>query len=399
MAVSSQEVLDALTHLKLPASGQSLSESGRLSDIVVQGERVMFSIAVDATEVPAMEEVRRAAQEIVEAMPDVAQALVSLTADRPAGSTGGESAPAQAGQASADPRTGPQPRATEDARPQCGAAADSGRENMSSPWLPARAASAKSTTACNIALGLVALGLKVGVLDADIYGPSMPKLFGLSGKPKAGPDRKIIPLENYGLKVMSIGFMVDEETPMIWRGPMVMSAITQMLREVNWGELDVMIVDMPPGTGDAQTHHGPGHAASSGAVIVSTPAGSRASRCASRRGHVPAHRNPGSGDRGEHGDLYLPQLRPYRAHLRPWRGAAGGGKARRTLSRRGYPPQHGDPREFGCRASGYGGGTGEPLCDCLSWHRVGVVGQSQCRDFPKRGAGDRIRMTPGQAEQ
>ncbi len=269
MAVSSQEVLDALTHLKLPASGESLSQSGRLSEIVVQGERVMLSIAVDATEAPAMEEVRRAAQEIVTAMPGVTQALVSLTADRPAGSAGGQSAAAQGGQAAAGPRPVRSPGQPKTPGPNAAPQQIPGVKHVVAV-ASGKGGVGKSTTACNIALGLVALGLKVGVLDADIYGPSMPKLFGLSGKPKAGPDRKIIPLENYGLKVMSIGFMVDEETPMIWRGPMVMSAITQMLREVNWGELDVMIVDMPPGTGDAQLTMAQATPLS-GAVIVSTP--------------------------------------------------------------------------------------------------------------------------------
>ncbi|MCZ0737830.1 Mrp/NBP35 family ATP-binding protein, partial [Phreatobacter sp. AB_2022a] len=128
----------------------------------------------------------------------------------------------------------------------------------------------KSTTACNLALGLAAEGLKVGILDADIYGPSLPKLLGLSGKPRVIEGRTLAPLERFGLKVMSIGFMVDEETPMIWRGPMVMSAITQMLREVAWGDLDVLVVDMPPGTGDAQLTMAQATPLA-GAVIVSTP--------------------------------------------------------------------------------------------------------------------------------
>ena len=128
----------------------------------------------------------------------------------------------------------------------------------------------KSTTACNLALALLAQGLKIGVLDADIYGPSMPKLFGLHGKPRVVSGRILEPLDGYGVKVMSIGFMVEEETPMIWRGPMVMSAITQMLREVAWGELDVLVVDMPPGTGDAQLTMAQATPLA-GAVIVSTP--------------------------------------------------------------------------------------------------------------------------------
>jgi ATP-binding protein involved in chromosome partitioning len=128
----------------------------------------------------------------------------------------------------------------------------------------------KSTTAVNLALGLQALGLRIGILDADIYGPSLPRLLGLSGRPEAISGRTLRPMERYGLKVMSMGFLVEEETPMIWRGPMVISALTQMLREVAWGELDVLVVDMPPGTGDAQLTMAQ-QVALAGAVIVSTP--------------------------------------------------------------------------------------------------------------------------------
>ena len=119
-------------------------------------------------------------------------------------------------------------------------------------------------------MGLATLGLKVGVHDADIYGPSVPKIFGITGKPRLVSGRTLAPMEAYGLKIMSIGFLIDEETPMIWRGPMVISAITQMLREVAWGELDVLVVDMPPGTGDAQLTMAQ-QTPLAGAVIVSTP--------------------------------------------------------------------------------------------------------------------------------
>ena len=128
----------------------------------------------------------------------------------------------------------------------------------------------KSTTAVNLALGLQAIGLKVGMLDADIYGPSLPRLLRLKGRPEPVRGRVLMPLEGYGLKVMSMGSLVDEETPMIWRGPMVISALTQMLREVAWGELDVLVVDMPPGTGDAQLTMAQ-QVPLAGAVIVSTP--------------------------------------------------------------------------------------------------------------------------------
>ncbi|MGE3626662.1 MAG: iron-sulfur cluster carrier protein ApbC, partial [Hyphomicrobiales bacterium] len=128
----------------------------------------------------------------------------------------------------------------------------------------------KSTTAVNLALAFQANGLKVGVLDADIYGPSMPRLLGITGRPQPVQGNVLKPMEGYGLKVMSMGFLVEEDTPMIWRGPMVMSALTQMLKEVAWGELDLLVVDMPPGTGDAQLTMAQ-QVPLAGAVIVSTP--------------------------------------------------------------------------------------------------------------------------------
>ena len=128
----------------------------------------------------------------------------------------------------------------------------------------------KSTTSCNLALGFAAIGLKTGILDADVYGPSQPKLFGLRGKPRLVGPRMLEPMERFGVKVMSIGFLVEEDLAMIWRGPMVISAITQMLREVAWGELDILVVDLPPGTGDAQLTMAQ-QTPLTGAVIVSTP--------------------------------------------------------------------------------------------------------------------------------
>jgi ATP-binding protein involved in chromosome partitioning len=128
----------------------------------------------------------------------------------------------------------------------------------------------KSTTALNLALGLRDLGLRVGLLDADIYGPSVPRLTGIHEKPQLNDERKMIPIPRFGLSIMSIGFLVEEDTAMIWRGPMVMSAITQMLRDVAWGTLDILVVDMPPGTGDAQLTLAQ-NVPLKGAVIISTP--------------------------------------------------------------------------------------------------------------------------------
>jgi ATP-binding protein involved in chromosome partitioning len=259
VAISTQEVLQALSTVKLPASGGTLTASGRLSDIVAEGERIMFAIAIDPSEASAMEPVRRAAEEAVRRLPGAGQVLVTLTADRPVPKGPITQSPERAGIQPGRPAGAPQARAQAIPGVKHVIAVASGKGGVG-----------KSTTACNIALGLRSLGLKVGILDADIYGPSMPKLFGLHGKPRVLSGRILEPLDGYGVKVMSIGFMVDEETPMIWRGPMVMSAITQMLREVAWGELDVLVVDMPPGTGDAQLTMAQATPLS-GAVIVSTP--------------------------------------------------------------------------------------------------------------------------------
>ncbi|HET8611182.1 MAG TPA: Mrp/NBP35 family ATP-binding protein, partial [Sphingomonas sp.] len=129
----------------------------------------------------------------------------------------------------------------------------------------------KSTVAANLAVALARQGHKVGLLDADIYGPSQPRMMGISGRPSTTPDgKRLKPMESYGVKCMSIGFLVNEETPMIWRGPMVIGALEQLLRDVEWGPLDLLVVDMPPGTGDAQLTMAQ-RVPLAGAIIVSTP--------------------------------------------------------------------------------------------------------------------------------
>jgi ATP-binding protein involved in chromosome partitioning len=256
LAITREEVLQALATVKVGGDGGSLASSGRLSDIVIDANgRVMFSIAIDPAEAPAIEPVRRAAEAAVKALPGAAGVFASLTADRPPGRVHATSPAPTPGR----PAHAPSPRAQIIPGVTHVIAVASGKGGVG-----------KSTTACNLALALLAQGLRIGVLDCDIYGPSMPKLFGLHGKPRVISGRILEPLDGYGVKVMSIGFMVEEETPMIWRGPMVMSAITQMLREVAWGELDVLVVDMPPGTGDAQLTMAQATPLA-GAVIVSTP--------------------------------------------------------------------------------------------------------------------------------
>jgi len=128
----------------------------------------------------------------------------------------------------------------------------------------------KSTFAVNLAVAISELGKKVGILDADIYGPSVPRMMGISGKPELNQNKKLIPLDNYGIKCMSIGFLVSEETPTIWRGPMIMKALEQMFNGVEWGQLDYLIIDLPPGTGDAQITLAQ-NSKLSGSIIISTP--------------------------------------------------------------------------------------------------------------------------------
>ena len=256
MAVNKEQVLAALAKVPSPG-GTALPDARVLSDVVVSEGKVFFSLTVDATAVKMWEPVRKAAEDAVRAIPGVQSALVALTAERSAGPAA--RAPQSAAQAA--PRAAHPADKVQPGIPGVDAviAVASGKGGVG-----------KSTTAVNLALGLRDLGLKIGMLDADIYGPSLPKLLAIKEKPQTIGGTRLKPIDRYGLTVMSIGFLIDEDTPMIWRGPMVMSAITQMLREVEWGKLDVMVVDMPPGTGDAQLTMAQ-QVPLKGAVIVSTP--------------------------------------------------------------------------------------------------------------------------------
>ncbi|OSI60668.1 sodium:proton antiporter [Bradyrhizobium canariense] len=269
MSVTQQQVLDSLARIKSPR-GVALTNANVLSAISAADGKVFFSINVEAAEARAWESVRAEAEAAVRAIPDVTTVMVALTAERKAGAAPPPPPTPSRG------TPGVQPVHAHKPPPQGGAQSPMARQSEI-PGVAAVIAVAsgkggvgKSTTALNLALGLRDLGLKVGLLDADIYGPSVPRLTGLHEKPELNDERKMIPLKRFGLAIMSIGFLVEEETAMIWRGPMVMSAVTQMLRDVVWGQLDVLVVDMPPGTGDAQLTLAQ-NVPLKGAVIVSTP--------------------------------------------------------------------------------------------------------------------------------
>ncbi|GLS42116.1 Mrp/NBP35 family ATP-binding protein [Methylobacterium brachythecii] len=258
MAITRDDVIQALSTVAVDGGGTSLPGSGRLSQVVVDPTgRVMFSIQIDPSEAKRFEAVRREAEGRILAMPGVSSVFASLTSER-----GPNAPPAQ------PPRqSGPGPGAPP-VPPRTGPALPGVRHVVA--VASGKGGVGKSTTACNLALALHAQGLRVGLLDADIYGPSVPKLFGIEGKPRVIEGKVLEPMQGYGIKVMSIGFLIDADSAMIWRGPMVQSAITQMLRDVAWGDLDILVVDMPPGTGDAQLTMAQSTPLS-GAVIVSTP--------------------------------------------------------------------------------------------------------------------------------
>src|SRR5579872_4272733 len=252
MPVSEQQVLDALRAVRDPDRGGDIVSLGMVSGIAVRDGNVGFAIEVEPERGPRLEPLRKAAEAAVDAVPGVVSVTAVLTAEAK-----GRAAPAQ----TAPPQAAPAPARGAGLAPGVKAivAVASGKGGVG-----------KSTVAANLALALRANGLTVGVLDADIYGPSMPRMLGIAGRPSSPDGKTLRPMENYGVKCMSIGFLVPEDTAMIWRGPMVMSALQQMLRDVAWGELDIMIVDMPPGTGDAQLTIAQ-QVSLAGAVIVSTP--------------------------------------------------------------------------------------------------------------------------------
>ncbi len=253
VAPTEADVVKALEKIRDPISGRNVIEAGLIEGIALRGRHASFTVEVPASRGPAAEPLRKSCEDAVGQIPGILSVTAVLTAHR-------ERNP-RAPAATTRPHTHEHPPSpAERSVPGVNAviAVASGKGGVG-----------KSTVAVNLALGLAHLGLRVGLLDSDIYGPSVPRLLGITEKPRT-VGKKLSPIEKFGLKTMSIGFLVEEDKPMIWRGPMVQSAITQMLGDVDWAPLDVLLVDMPPGTGDAQltlVQRVP----LKGAVIVSTP--------------------------------------------------------------------------------------------------------------------------------
>ena len=267
--VMRDEVVAALSKIIDPDKDQDIVSLGMVSGVQLRDGHVTFAIEVERARAPKLEALRKAAEKAVDALPGVLSVTAVLTAEKPAQrptapyakpqQRAGMAPPGAQGHGHAHGQEGAAPQKPAVAGVKHIVAVASGKGGVG-----------KSTTAVNLALALKTLGLKIGVLDADIYGPSMPRMLGISGKPRSSDGKTLEPMENHGVKCMSMGFLVAEDTPTIWRGPMVMSALQQMLRQVNWGELDVMVVDMPPGTGDAQLTMAQ-QVPLAGAIIVSTP--------------------------------------------------------------------------------------------------------------------------------
>jgi ATP-binding protein involved in chromosome partitioning len=254
-----RKVLDTVMD---PVTGRSVAALGMVSGVVTRAGHVAVTLEVDPARGTALEPLRQACEQAIRAMPGVLSATAVMTAERaappPPQAQGGHHGHSHSHGAPAAKTTGGGGRIDVPGVKHIIAVA-SGKGGVG-----------KSTTAVNLALGLAANGLATGLLDADIYGPSMPRMLGVTEKPESADGKMLKPIEKFGLKTMSIGYIVNEDTPMIWRGPMVSSALEQMLHDVEWGNLDVLVVDMPPGTGDAQLTLAQ-RVALAGAVIVSTP--------------------------------------------------------------------------------------------------------------------------------
>jgi ATP-binding protein involved in chromosome partitioning len=253
-----QQILDALKCVADPDRKRDIVQLGMVQGLRVQDGHVLLTLQVDPQRGASLEPLRKQVETLVHKLPGVLTASVVLTAERPAPSP-------QA------PRPGPgHGHAHAHGRGQAGAGNLLPDVGAIIAVASGKGGVGKSTTAVNLALALARLGWRTGLLDADIYGPSARRLLGIEGQPTSSDGQRLDPLEKYGIKAMSMAFLVEEETPIVWRGPMVQSALEQMMRDVAWGALDVMVVDMPPGTGDTQLTMAQ-KVPLAGAVIVSTP--------------------------------------------------------------------------------------------------------------------------------
>ena len=276
MAATQQAILEALRRVKGPDLESNIVDLNLVSDVLIKEGRAYFSITIDPKRAVELEPLRKAAEAVVAEVAGITNVTAVLTAQ----TSGARNAPpaehARVAQARARGATGdgavPTPAPAAPPAPRRGTDVPGVKHLIA--VASGKGGVGKSTTAVNLALGFQAIGLKVGILDADIYGPSQPRLLGITGRPQLVSGKTLKPMEGFGLKVMSMGFLVDEGTPVVWRGPMVVSALNQMLRDVAWGspgdELDVLVIDMPPGTGDIQLSIGQ-QVPLSGAIIVSTP--------------------------------------------------------------------------------------------------------------------------------
>ncbi len=280
MPVTQSQVLEALRRVKGPDLNSNIVDLGMVSDVLLKDGRAYFSITIPASRAEELEPLRKAAETVVSEIKGITGVTAVLTAEsssRNSPSSTNVPEHARVSQARAKGAMGDASRTT--SQPTAAptgvkkAAGVVGVKHLIAV-ASGKGGVGKSTTALNLALGFQAIGLKAGILDADIYGPSQPRLLGLTGRPQVLSGTTLKPMEAFGLKAMSMGFMVDEGTPIIWRGPMVVSALNQMLRDVAWGspgaELDVLVIDMPPGTGDVQLSMAQ-QVPLSGVVIVSTP--------------------------------------------------------------------------------------------------------------------------------
>ncbi|MCU0838153.1 MAG: Mrp/NBP35 family ATP-binding protein [Rhodospirillales bacterium] len=253
--ITEQQILDTLKCVPDPERKQDIVSLGMVQGLRVKDGHVALALEVEPQRGPKLEPLRKQVEQLIHRLPGVLTATVVLTAQRQPAPAAAQGPASRAGGGQAPRQAAPELLAEVKAI----IAVASGKGGVG-----------KSTTAVNLALAFARLGQRTGLLDADVYGPSVRRLLGITGNPSSRDGQKLDPMERYGIKAMSMAFLVEEDTPIVWRGPMVQSALEQMMRDVAWGPLDVVVVDMPPGTGDTQLTMAQ-RVPLAGAVIVSTP--------------------------------------------------------------------------------------------------------------------------------